>query len=1154
MTIFSKKSIDYIRKFTGEYSTRPLAALLLINKEYKLSNVVYTVSVTTTRVTLTSGAVSFSVTYSNKSIAQVAQELSNSPFPIEVRPLANIQKLSTGEMVSTISPLQIPDGFDTINRSLNGGSAILRCKRYGLNYDNSAVFNLKAPYFGNSTLPWFARISSGTFSQRYKSNIYHFGIPEYNDQVWSSSAGKPYIDVEGEQANFISQYAIKLAKAPVFYKNNIIFTNSSGERIYSSSLIKDVDTINGIVYLDQSVSLPKDLLVYYTYYEKNLIYKGINLNGHFSQNPYILNKYIVFYALPIKSSVGGHRSRGIYHSVGSSITDAIYSITVENTNEPLTIIGAINVQSSTSYDDISIVDTRSYGGGLTTDELGKATEKKFKESQYFFDIGRVEGIPYPGTAAIVLDIPSELKEVLTISEIRDRASKFIAAGVYPVMSITNETYYDQFKTNEYNADISFVNYSLDEANQYGSISTYGLSGKVGGILNINYSVPSGIYSLYYSNTGQNICPAKTGDVFIIPAGEKYKVSFIKGSADAMFSYEWKTKDSEWQTKTVKNTKYILTGNLSCQSFEIDGSYGYKEIRNLTGFSPYVPSSLFKQDLLLSTTKIIEYTKHISNNYANTGYIPNIINPDLESASISIGVPKLLEPLYVNYNLMQENGYYSFSDCPLISGHAAVVYSGTIGNTFPLPFNYLTETYESAYNGTYNALKDVYVYSKYVNGRVNETVSSFGSNTQVVNFTGSAGWISTNPSNDATYAFSGANAILNKVFALSPFSNSLAVNADIITPFYNPSTNTAINLSSTYGNSEVTSGNTLVFGCDYIKAVAAFYAAQTSPSTGVYNSNVSTNIRYNCRDLAISGMATWNAYFNLYFNAPTYSGTYLKNTNITTYNRISLFASNYLDSVCSAYDSIYYGNKAWAGWTGLESKSSIYYNATYNPVASLSGDTTWSSSLIWPSLQSYTAKEALSIIPSEIQSNISTISNYINAISYHGGIIQPGIFKALKYLLWHPTHKANGNPFITGNYSSNVATFEIGMGAALKGSLNEDGIIIEGGSFNYKPAPFEATVPNDMLNAALYAVKYYDLIQDSKSKNRWLSIAEGIYRTTENLYALSGGYPYTVNFTTSVSGDPGSAVLNGYLQILNVLDEPITEDQFNYYTGQITRIF
>ena len=99
-----------------------------------------------------------------------------------------------------------------------------------------------------------------------------------------------------------------------------------------------------------------------------------------------------------------------------------------------------------------------------------------------------------------------------------------------------------------------------------------------------------------------------------------------------------------------------------------------------------------------------------------------------------------------------------------------------------------------------------------------------------------------------------------------------------------------------------------------------------------------------------------------------------------------------------------------------------------------------------------------------------------------------------------------------------------------------------------------TVPNDMLNAALHAVKYYDLIQDSKSKNRWLSIAEGIYRTTENLYALSGGYPYTVNFTTSVSGDPGSAVLNGYLQVLNVLDEPITEDQFNYYTGQITRIF
>lgn len=1154
MTIFSKKSIDYIRKFTGEYSTRPLAALLLINKEYKLSNVVYTVSVTTTRVTLTSGAVSFSVTYSNKSIAKVAQELSNSPFPIEVRPLANIQKLSTGEMVSTISPLQIPDGFDTINRSLNGGSAILRCKRYGLNYDNSAVFNLKAPYFGNSTLPWFARISSGTFSQRYKSNIYHFGMPEYNDQVWSSSAGKPYIDVEGEQANFISQYAIKLAKAPVFYKNNIIFTNSSGERIYSSSLIKDVDTINGIVYLDQSVSLPKDLLVYYTYYEKNLIYKGINLNGHFSQNPYILNKYIVFYALPIKSSVGGHRSKGIYHSVGSSITDAIYSITVENTNEPLTIIGAINVQSSTSYDDISIVDTRSYGGGLTTDELGKATEKKFKESQYFFDIGRVEGIPYPGTAAIVLDIPSELKEVLTISEIRDRASKFIAAGVYPVMSITNETYYDQFKTNEYNADISFVNYSGYQNNTGLDISIYGNTGQVAGILNVDLSLPTGLYTNYYNVTGLKTCPTLENNLIKVYPGEKYKVSYLKGSADSVFSYEWKGSNGEWNTKTIKNTRSVPTGNLSCQSFEIDGSYGYKEIRNLTGFSPYLIDSSFYEDTIKSATKIIERTKHLTSSLAFTGYIPDVITPIIDDAPITVGVPTLLEPVFVNYDSLWQNGYYSYSDIPVISGHTSILFSGTVGNTFPLRYNYRNGSYLSAYNGTYDALKDVHAYSRYVHGRINEVIENEGLSIQAVNFTGSAAWLSVNSSNDITYAFSGANAILNKVFSLSPFSNSSSVNIDVITPFYNPSLNTSISLSGNYSNSEVSDFNNLYLGPNYIKALAAFYSAQTSPVTGDYNSNVSTKVAYNCRNIAISGIAAWSENFNTYFDAPTYTGTLLKNSWVTTYNRISKLGSNYLDCVCNAFDYIYYGNKAWAGWTGYESKSSIYYDPTYNPVAALSGDQNWSHSIIWPDSQVLSAEASLARAAVEIQTNIDYISHFIEANSNNGGIIQPGIFKALKYLLWHPIHKANGNPFVTGNYSSNVATFEIGMGAALKGSLNEDGIIIEGGSFNYKPAPFEATVPNDMLNAALYAVKYYDLIQDSKSKNRWLSIAEGIYRTTENLYALSGGYPYTVNFTTSVSGDPGSAVLNGYLQILNVLDEPITEDQFNYYTGQITRIF
>ena len=1155
MTNLSDKALNYLRKLTGEFTTKPLGALVLINKEFKNSTVNYTVQVTiTNRIILSNGTKSFSVIYLNKSIRQVAQELSNSPFPIDVIPLADIQKLASKELV-VFAPKVIPTDFDIYDISNDGNGCIIRSIRYGIKYDSITAFDLKSPYRNNSLLPWFARITNGTFSQKYKNIVYYFGIPEYKDQLWSTTAGKPYIDVQGEQANFVNGSTIKLARSPIFYKNNILITNSSGEKVYSSSVIKHVDIINGYVYIDPSVDLPRDISVSYTYYEKSLIYKGINLNGHFSQNPYILNKYIVFYALPIKSSAGGHRSRSIYHAIGTSIADAIFSIKVDDPNEPLTVIGAVNVQSSLGADDISITDTRSFGGGLRDDEAGKATEKRFKESQYFFDIGRVEGIPYPGTAAIVVDIPSSLKEVLTLAQIRERASKFIAAGVYPVININNESYYNQFDVNEYNSDISFVNYGLAYSNPGYSESTYGLSGTAGGYLNINNALPTGLYTNQYSTTGSKICPTVQNGILKLSPGEKYKVSFIKGSADAVFSYEWKTKDGEWQLKTVNNFNTVSTGNLSCQSFDLDASYGYKEIRNITGLSPYILSQSFFDDCLLSSTRIIEYTQQQSNGYSLTGYTPDVFNFDLESSPITIGVPKALEPIFTNYDNLWRMNYYSEIQNSLLSGHVAVIYSGTLGNTFPLPYNYSNGSFASAYNGTYDALKDVHAYSRYVHGRINETVLSSSDNIQAVNFTGSSAWISLNPSNDITHAFSGANAIFNKVFSLSPFSNVTTVNNDIITPFYNPSLNTAISLSSSYSNGEVTeNNNNLYLGCNYIKTAAAFYSSQTSPSTGVYNSDVSTRIPYNCRDLAISGMAIWNNNFNIYFSTPTYSGSYLLNSWVTTYNRISSFASSYLDAVCNAYDYIYYGNKAWAGWTGHEAKSPIYYDATNNPVTHLSGDMTWTGNIVWPDSQTFTAIQALNVLQNEIQSNIATLIPYIRTNAYNGGIMQKGIFKALKYLLWHPTNSLMGHDFITGSYPSHVETFEIGMGAALKGCLNENGIIIEGGSFNYQNAPFDAVLPNDMLDASFYAANYYNLANDTTNRNKWLAIAEGIYRTTEKLYALSGGYPYNPYFSVSASGDAGSSVLNGYLQVLTALDAPLTDDEFIYFVGSIDRVF
>jgi hypothetical protein len=1146
MTNLSTNTLKYLRRFTGYLTKRPLAALLLVNKAYPDTSITYSVTVGASTITLSNGTSSFQVTYSSKSIQQVAQELSNSPFPIDIIALANIQQLSASELVA--SGTVIATGFDNEDVTNDGRGAIIRCTRYAIQYDNITALNLKAPYLTNATLPWWPRITNGNFSQRYNGVIYHFSIPEYVDQIWSTTAGKPYIDVEGELTNFVNGHTIKLNRSPVLFKNNIVLTSTVGDKVFSSSVIKDVDTINGILYLNPEVVLPKDVFVYYTYYEQSLLYKGINLNAHFSQNPYLLNKYVVFYALPTKSSSGINRSRAIYHSIGSSIDDAIYAISVDNADEPLCIIGAINIQASTTADSVSIVDTRTFGGGLREDELGKATEKKYKESQYFFDIGHKEGIPYPGTAALVVELPPALKEVLSISEIRERTKRFIAAGVYPIIKTQDEEYFDQFTCNSYNADVSLVDYDFSFANTGDSQSVYGLTGQASYILNTSFSIPTGLYTANYSVTGQRPNPIYEGGVLKLLPGDQFKVTFLKGSADATFSYEQRVQNGSWERVTVSNTRPIPTGCLSCQSFILDASYGYKEIRNITGFSAYIPDTDFVEDGLTSTAKIIEGARKLSNGLEFTGYIPDVYSSqsNINISTGQISVDPLLEPLLVNYNDMYSHGFYSQTGLSYLTGQMKVFYSGTTGNTFPRP--YASGQYGTTYNGQYDALRDLHAYARYINGRINQ-IHDASSITQAVNMTGSSSWINVNTDIDVSYAYTGMLSVVNKVNTLSPFTGNGLINNDIVTPFYNPYTNVAIPLSGTYSNSDVSPVNNLYLGSRYIKTYGAIYAAQVSPTSGEYTHYVSTPLSFKPRNIALSGIANWTYYLGTYFNNPTYLGTGITNTWLTTYNRVSDLGATYLDSVCNGFDYIYYGNNMWAGWTGYEAKHSPYYDPSNSPFTRLSGDITWSDNIEWPDSSILTAGNSLQRAVNEINTSLDLMAPFVKAAARRGGILQPGYSKAIKYYLWHASHAAKSDPLFTGVYTGHVNTFEEGISAILKGSLNEDGVLIDGGSFQYKFAPFSGRIPNDLIDTCVTAAEYYSLVNDSYNERRWKSITEGLYRTTENLYSLSGGYPYGPYFNSTASGDPGSSVLNGYLQFTRLLDTPLTTEQLMSITGQ-----
>lgn len=675
MLNYSNKTLSSIRDILRTQNTRPLGVLALRDPVYPNGGTTYNVLVTTTTISLVGPSSQYSINYVGKSVSQVVSDLNNSSFPIEAFVLFEIKVLKTGDLLA--SGYSIPGSFDIEDITNDGKGAIIRTRGYAIENAKTNVISLSAPYKEGASLPWYARVSYGTFYYKNKGITYAFGIPEYKDQTWSSQWGIPFIDIQGEPANFISPQVIKTNRAPLFVKNNnVVLVASNNEKTFPSSFIKDIDTINGLIYLKEDVSISEDIFLYYTYLEKNLIYKEINLNGHFQHNPFILDKYIVFYLRPIGNSLGKFSSKGLYHSVGISIDAAINNIDEPNLGEPITIIGAIHISPSIDNNDLSITDTRTYGGGLKEDSIGEFAQKKYNQSQYFLDISKKDGIPYPGAGAVVIELPPELKETLTINEIKTRAFKYLAAGVYPVVQFKEEDYYNLMKEDmSYNKDISLLNYDIERAITTGqNQSIFGNISGASDWINTTLSLPTGgIYGIYTAQDFGQQALVNTGvinNTLILKPGSKYIQPYLKSSPVTVFSYEEKVSNGQWKRKTIIDDRTVEPYKLVAGNLEIDSLYGYKEIRNITGFSPYrmdnqisgYPYAIAGNIVRITNNlNLLSHLKGTGNFYPiQTKQVIDVLAPTTGILQVQHGVSNIYKPYIEHYEQYTGLGF-TFND-------------------------------------------------------------------------------------------------------------------------------------------------------------------------------------------------------------------------------------------------------------------------------------------------------------------------------------------------------------------------------------------------------------------------------------------------------------------------------------------------------------
>ena len=105
-------------------------------------------------------------------------------------------------------------------------------------------------------------------------------------------------------------------------------------------------------------------------------------------------------------------------------------------NENWIVLAEINIQQPVGLKDYVSYDVRTRGGGIKTARFDEAIAIN-QGVQGFWDRGNWDGLPYPGHATYLIEVPSEiLKDAggyLTQKKIRDTVQRHTAAGVYPVI-------------------------------------------------------------------------------------------------------------------------------------------------------------------------------------------------------------------------------------------------------------------------------------------------------------------------------------------------------------------------------------------------------------------------------------------------------------------------------------------------------------------------------------------------------------------------------------------------------------------------------------------------------------------------------------------------------------------------------------------------
>jgi hypothetical protein len=302
-------------------------------------------------------------------------------------------------------------------------------------------YRVTAPYNGAPNAPWFPRVG---FSLRPVA-------PEWARQVFLPQ--RPYMAASWVPGTVLDSSLIEFERKQILYNANqlpdiLIFDKDYVIKFaldgsaagsppkhgtfypWKRGQVRAVDAYKARIEVNVPLD-PTDIVFgFYSYREQDVVYQALDVNPF--TNPQVQNAVVVFYY-----RTNSDPFRVIYHQ----LTDAAGNILVGLTNDPsplanfssVSVFAQMTVGTNVGPGQFTVIDERQRGGGLAP------AYQSIPQAANFWDIGYLDGKPFPIAGALVVHLPVSILDTLSKDQVLEKVNAALPVGAIPVIFYYDST-------------------------------------------------------------------------------------------------------------------------------------------------------------------------------------------------------------------------------------------------------------------------------------------------------------------------------------------------------------------------------------------------------------------------------------------------------------------------------------------------------------------------------------------------------------------------------------------------------------------------------------------------------------------------------------------------------------------------------------------